>query len=185
GIAKIWSFLKQHPAIDTLCTRLPSLPESVKQHLAFFEKYGLKYVTLLGLDFRNKTANIYFMIKKPGLFPPDKVTAMLEELCLKVPTQEALEHCSKAMIYYFTFTWDSPHIERACFGVTESDATKIPTHLDPLLRKYVDHAPILGKERKFIYNITPSRQNIYIKIENDYTNSMVDLMQSGSQVDPS
>lgn len=185
GIAKIWSFLKQHPAIDTLCSRLPSLPESVRQHLAFFEKYGLKYVTLFGLDFRNKTANIYFMIKKPGLFPPGKVAALLEELCLKVPAQEMLEHCAKAMICYFTFTWDSPQIERACFGVTESDATRIPTHLDPLLKKYVDHAPILTNERKFIYNITPSRQSIYIKIENDYTNSMVDMMQSGAQIDPS
>ena len=119
GVAKIWSFLKQHPAIDDLCARLPSLPGSVRQNLAYFEKYGLKYVTLFGLDFRNKTANIYFMVKEPGLFPPDKIAAMLGELNLKIPTQEMLAYCSRAMIYYFTFTWDSPHIERACFGVTE------------------------------------------------------------------
>lgn len=185
GVAKIWSFLKLHPALDDLCARLPSLPDSVRQHLAYFEKYGLKYVTLFGLDFRNKTVNSYFMVKKPGLFPSDKIAAMLGELDLKIPTQEILEHCSKAMISYFTFTWDSSHIERACFGVTASDVTKIPTHFDPLLERYVHHAPILTKERKFIYNITSSRQDIYIKIENDYTNSMVELMQSGVQIDPS
>jgi hypothetical protein len=175
GIAKIWVFLRQHPEIEALCGRLPSLPAGVGMNLGFFGKHGLRHVMLIALDFRNHTINVYFMVKRPGVLSPDTVAAMLGESELRVPSREMLGYCAKASICYFTFSWDSTRIERACFCVTEEDESKIPTHLDPLLERYV---------RSFIYNITPTRDGVYVKIENDYVNSMIGMIERGIRLDP-
>jgi hypothetical protein len=184
GLAKIWVFLRDLPPVEDLCATL-AVPDSVKNHLDYYAQYGLKHVSLFAFDFRSRTINIYFMVKRPGLFPPDKVAGMIGDLGFAVPTPEVLEHCSRAVTIYYTFRWDSPQIERACFGTITPDPSLIPTHWHPLLERYVAQVPCLSERRVFIYSITPARSGDYIKIENDYTGSMTELMRGGAQAVPS
>jgi hypothetical protein len=123
-------------------------------------------------------------VKRPGILSPNTVSAMLGESGLRIPSTEMLGYCSKASICYFTFSWVSTRIERACYCVTEEDESKIPTHLDPLLERYVRDAPFASQKRSFIYNITPTRDGVYVKIENDYVNSMIGMIERGIRFDP-
>ena len=183
GFAKIWVFFRDLPSVKDVCT-ITSLPESIISHARFFEKYDLAYVSLFALDFLHKSINIYFMAKKPGLFPTDKIARMVEELDLEIPNQELLEHSSKAVTIYPTFNWDSPNAERICFGTIVPNPDLVPRHLHSLLEQYVSQVPFASDHRIFIYSITPARSGDYIKIENDYTGSMTELMRGGIQAVP-
>ncbi len=182
GVTKIWSFF-QIPQPLEKAFKTPAVPESIQKFTDYFKKYDLDVFHLFALDFRNKTANVYFMVKDPKANPADKVANMISDLGLKVPSQEILEHCSKALTIYLTFAWESSMVDRICFGTAVDDPSLIPTHLDPLLKKYSQNAPFQSKNRLFIYSITPSRSGDYIKIENDYMGEMINLMKSGIQAE--
>ncbi|HUX98111.1 MAG TPA: aromatic prenyltransferase [Candidatus Deferrimicrobium sp.] len=182
GLSKIWTFF-QIPQPLEKAYAMASLPESIKRYAAYFQKYDLTVFHLFALDYSKKTLNLYFMVKEQGKFPPEKVAGMLRDLNFKVPTQEVLEHCSQAITIYYTFTWDSPRVERVCFGVIAPELNQIPTHLHPLIKKYVEQAPILIPNRLFIYGLTFAPTSDYIKVENDYSGSMAELMTHGAQAE--
>lgn len=183
GFAKIWVFLQRLPPIREVCA-LSSLPASLTDRVEFFENHGLNHVSLFALDYRHETANIYFMVKRPGLFSPDQIAQMLTGVGLQVPSQEMLEHCARAVTIYYTFDWNSAEIQRACFGTIVPDPSLVPTHLHPLLERYTTQVPFQTEKRIFIYSITPARDGDYIKIENDYTGTMTDLMRGGMEAVP-
>ena len=182
GLSKIWTFF-QIPQPLEKAYAMASLPESIKRYAAYFQKYDLTVFHLFALDYLKKTLNLYFMVKEQGKFPSEKVAGMLRDLNFKVPTQEVLEHCSQAITIYYTFTWDSPRVERVCFGVIAPELNQIPTHLHPLIKKYVEQAPILIPNRLFIYGLTFAPTSDYIKVENDYSGSMAELMTHGAQAE--
>jgi hypothetical protein len=182
GLSKIWTFF-QIPQPLEKAYAMASLPESIKRYAAYFQKYDLTVFHLFALDYSKKTLNLYFMVKEPGKFPPEKVAGMLKDLDCKIPSQEVLEHCSKAITIYYTFTWDSPRAERVCFGVIASEPSQIPMHLHPLIKKYVEQAPILTPNRLFIYGLTFAPTGDYIKVENDYNGLMAELMTRGAQAE--
>jgi hypothetical protein len=183
GLAKIWQFLRALPPVEEV-SATPSLPAGIGQHMAYFSEYDLRHVSLFAMDYQRKTTNIYFMVKEPGLFPPAKVAGMFEDLGFAVPSDELLQHCSRAVTIYYTFNWDSPEIERICFGTIAPQPSLIPTHLHPLLKRYVEQVPCLSKDRVFIYSVTLARNDTFIKIENDYTGSMTLLMRGGAEAVP-
>jgi hypothetical protein len=156
------------------------VPDAIKKHEEYFTKFDLVDFSLFALDFKNRTTNIYFMVDDPGKFPTEKVAGMIGDLGFKVPSLELLEHCSKALTIYYTFSWDADLIDRVCFGTTALNSGDVPTHLHPLIETYVERAPTLADKKTFIYSITPSRSGDYIKIENDYTGSMIELMTMGA-----
>ncbi|MCK4816544.1 hypothetical protein KA005_12315, partial [bacterium] len=180
GLTKIWTFFQIPQPIEEAYA-MSSLPDSIKSHANYFSKYGLIDFSLFALDFRQKTTNVYFMVDKPGKFPPEKIARMIGDLDFEVPRQEILGYCSEALTIYPTFSWSSDRMERLCFGMVAPNSSSVPTHLHPLIENYVEQAPILSEKRMFIYSITPSRSGDYIKIENDYTGSMIDQMTLGSQ----
>ncbi len=182
GVSKIWTFFQIPQPLEKAYTTTAA-PKSIQNFAEYFKKYDLNVFHLFALDFRNKTTNVYFMVKDPEAFPPDKVANMIADLDLKVPSKEILEHCSKALTIYLTFTWESSRVDRICFGIAVDDPSLIPTHLDPILKKYSLHAPFQTDDRRFIYSMTPSRSGDYIKIENDYNGAMIDLMNFGIQAE--
>ena len=182
GVSKIWSFFQIPQPIEK-AFKTPAVPESIQKFSDYFKKYDLDVFHLFALDFRNKTANVYFMVKELDAYPTDKVASMISDLNLQVPSQEVLEHCSKALTIYLTFTWESSTVDRICFGTGVDDPSLIPTHLDPVLKKYSQGAPFQTDDRRFIYSITPSRTGDYIKIENDYMGEMINLMKFGIQAE--
>ncbi len=109
---------------------------------------------------------------------------MIADLEFPVPTDEILEYCTRASTIYYTFRWDSPRVERLCFGIIAHEAAAVPTHLHPLLGSYTQHAPILTEQRKFIFSMTFDRNGDFIKIENDYTGTMIHIMEIGAQSVP-
>ncbi|HOV26937.1 MAG TPA: aromatic prenyltransferase [Pseudobacteroides sp.] len=181
GFEKIWPFFAPHiPQPVQKAYAMKSLPDSVKKNSDFFTKFNLDNFALFAIDYHNRSTNIYFMTSSIGKFSSEKIAAIIKELDFATPSQELIDYCTNAITFYCTYTWDSPKIERICFGVLAQDQSTIPTHLNPLIEKYSLNAPILSENRKFIYSITFARQGDYIKIENDYSGSMVDLMHMGS-----
>jgi hypothetical protein len=174
GLTKIWSFVIPESTEEAL--QLYHLPPGVKDHAAYFDKHRLTVFSFLALDFREKSANIYFTRRPGEPLETTRIIEMIEDLELPVPDEEVLAHCTRAATIYFTFNWQSPRVQRLCFSMSASDPSHVPGHLHPLLEAYANHAPILARQRKFIYSAVLSRGGEYIKIENDYTGSMIDLI---------
>ncbi len=174
GLSKIWLVLIPQP-IEEIYS-LGSMPKSIVNHADYFSKYGFGTIDGLGLDFRNKTMNLYFL-ENPGNFKPDEIAEMIGDIGLRVPSQEILEYCSRCIPIYFTFSWDSNKIERLCFGVFTLDSSQIPTHLHPLIGDYIKQAPFLSKKHNFVYSFTFARTiDDYVKIENEYIGSVIEHM---------
>lgn len=170
GLEKIWTFFNGSQPIEEVY-QLPSLPDSVKAHADYFAKYNLNDVRLIGMDYRNKSVNIYFFASEIKGFSPDVVVGMCKDLGFNVPSQELVGYCLQSLPIYYTFTWDSPRAERLCF-CAHGMGGEIPVHLHPVIERYVANAPILTPYRPFFFNVTMARDGDFIKIENDYTGAM-------------
>jgi radical SAM protein with 4Fe4S-binding SPASM domain len=179
GLTKIWAFLENLSPMEE-AYKLPSLPSGVRKHAEYFAKYNLGIFSLFAVDFSRRTVNIYFMLNKPGIFSESQIAGMFGDLGFKIPTKEILNYCSNAFTLYYTFSWDSDRVERICFGIAASDPTRVPTHLDPVIERYVAQAPILSANRRFIFSVTEGLNENYIKIESDYTGSMIELLTFGA-----
>ena len=160
---------------------LPSLPDSIRNHKDYFARHQLQYMNLFTLDYYNQSTNIHFMIRQPGHDTTGKIEKMVGELGLAIPDRELLDYCKYAVTVYPTFNWQSTHADHLCMGMASAGADNVPTRLHPLLEKYTCEVPILSPERMFIYSITPGRKDYYIKIENDYTGTMIKMMMEETQ----
>jgi hypothetical protein len=183
GLAKIWVFIRPPQPIER-AYGLSSLPQSVRSHADYFSRHGLDIMSLFALDYRHRSTNIYFMVKEPGQFTPDMIGKMIGDLDLEVPSREILEYCTNTITIYPTFNWESTAAERLCLGMAAPTPEMVPTQLHPLIERYTRQVPILSQRRIFIFSVTPARDETYIKIESDYTGSMVELMQQGARAVP-
>ncbi len=177
GLEKIWAFFPHIPQSIDLLFSIENFPESIKTHKEYFKKNGLHNFSLFGIDYKNKTINIYFMVERPWVYSPDKVSGMISELGFTVPSTEVLEHCSMSIPVYFTFSWDSLKMERVCFATIYPNQRMVPTHLDPLIKAFTEQAPSMDSKAGYIYNPNFRSKGNYYKIEVDYTNSMIDLLK--------
>jgi hypothetical protein len=71
-----------------------------------------------------------------------------------------------------------------CFGAIAPVPEMVPTHLDPLIARYVANVPFACPQHLFIYSITTSRNGSFIKIESDYNGLMAGLMRGGVEALP-
>jgi hypothetical protein len=175
GLEKIWPFFPHRPQPVADICRLPQLPPSIRSHLDYFRAFDLNAVSLFAVDYRYKTINLYFM-KPPGAYQADTLRHMFEQLGFNAPEPELLGHCTNAVPIYYTFSWDSARIERLCFGVPVMEAGIVPAHLDPVISRFVAGAPFLSRAQMYLFNITAGRTADFVKIENDYTGTMISLM---------
>ncbi|MEY9706410.1 aromatic prenyltransferase [Bradyrhizobium diazoefficiens] len=176
GLEKIWPFFPHQPQPLERACAMRSLPAAVSDFAGVMAKYDLGEVTIFGLDYRHHTVNLYFL-KPPGYFAPERLAAMIGEFGFEVPNDELLRHCSTAVPIYLTFSWTSPRVERLCFAAVAPTPSAVPTHLHPVIARYVAGAPFVTERHLFIYNVTMATDGNFIKIENDYTGSMADLMR--------
>lgn len=176
GLQKIWLFLsKLVPVKDVL--DIPQFPESFRSHTEYLFKYGFDSVEVLAFDYHAKSMNLYFIPQHYGLLTPEKVEGMLADLELEIPSRELVGYCCRAVSIYPTFDWSSNDIQRICFTVPAPRADMMPTHLHPLLDRYYTDAPVQSEHRIFLFSPTPSRDGMYIKIENDYTGTTLMMME--------
>ena len=179
GLSKIWPFIVPGPFEPTYS--MSTIPTSIKKHRNYFEKHGLNVFSVFGLDFQNNTTNVYFMIKDPSKARQEIYESLLKELNFEIGPPEVMKKCCEALTIYYTFSWDSDRVERICFGIGCPQEEQVPLHFHPLIKKYVENIPVITNIHKFICSITFDREGLFFKIENDYTESMIDLLSMGAQ----
>lgn len=170
GFEKIWPIFNPAVSIDDICN-LTSMPPAVRNYRSHFARFDFKWVSLLALDYWNKTINVYFMIKDCSIYPPERIAAMIADVGFQVPGREELELNSKTVCIYHTFSWESPKVERLCF-VLAGPQEAVPTHLHPVMEQFVQQVPVIAPQRQFTWNTTYATRGDYYKIEADYSGTM-------------
>lgn len=170
GLEKIWGFFNGAQLIEDVY-QMPSLPPSIQAHADYFAKYNLNDPRLIGVDFRSRSFNLYFFACDIKGYSPEVMIGMIKDSGFAVPSEELLGYCIKSLPIYYTFTWDSPSVERLCF-CTVVEREEAPTHLHPVIQRYVSDVPVLNPHSPFVLNITMARGGDYVKIENDYTGTV-------------
>lgn len=167
GFEKIWSiYLDDGSKTVEAMSQTPAMPSGVGRNLDYFSRHGLKNITGIAVDFRSRSVNVYFPFT--GTRTTENISKMIGDLGFQIPKKDELELCREAFSVYFTFTWDSPEIERVCFPIQVPEADLVPTHLDPLIERFVQGARFDNEDRAYVYAIVSSRQGPYYKIENFY-----------------
>ncbi len=179
GIEKIWPMFNVALSVEDLF-KFPSMPESVRAYTDYFASYDLKLFTLFALDYYNKSINIYFPIRRPGQYPPERCAAMISDLGFKTPSAEELALNAKTGIIYYTFTWDSPRCERLSFGLPHIPvpSAQFPAHLHPVFERLCNNMPVAASERRASLQTAylPGGDKDYLKIEVDYTGTIMALL---------
>jgi aromatic prenyltransferase len=179
GFSKIWMAPVAGLATLEAVASLPSLPESAKNSVAHFARFGLKSFGLFGFDFVHRTTNLYFMLKHPEA--PRDYSELLTDAGFRPNHPEALAACRPANVLYYSFSWDSPRAERMCFAVVCSNRHQVPVHLDPLVEKCVTDPAFMQDRQQCIYSVVWAPPGLhYFKIDNDYSGTMAtDLVEAG------
>jgi 6-linalyl-2-O,3-dimethylflaviolin/7-geranyloxy-5-hydroxy-2-methoxy-3-methylnaphthalene-1,4-dione synthase len=148
---------------------LPAMPASLAANADFFARHGLDdRVGVLGIDYPNRTVNVYFNEVPAESFAPDTILATLREIGMAEPSESMLKLGEKAFGLYVTLGWDSPAIERICYAAATTDLTKLPVPVDPAIEKFVRSVPYGGDDRKFVYGVALTPHGEYYKLESHY-----------------
>lgn len=166
GFEKIWPVIGPCIPTEDLFV-LESIPDSVKSHADVYARHGLDWIGILGVDYTNKSFNIYWIFKDPALMPEENVRGLIHDLGFKVPDEIVLEKLPRFFTVYTTHTWDSPRVERLSFAMA-SPAASVPTHVHPVFKYFVEDVPIVAKERFITFNSCYGHRGDYMKIEVDY-----------------
>ncbi|MDN3359629.1 aromatic prenyltransferase [Actinomadura sp. DC4] len=167
GFEKIWSIYADDgaPSLGAM-SRTPAMPPSVGGNLDYFARHGLTKVAGVGVDYRSRSVNVYFSFIDTR--DTAKISAMFGDLGFHRPDGDELRQCRQAFAVYFTFTWDSPEVERVCFPIRVFEPELMPSHLDPLIERFVTGARFHGEDRAYVHAVTSSRHGRYYKVESFY-----------------
>lgn len=158
GFKKIWPFFPADgmQKVSELA-ELPSMPPSLADHVGMFARHGLEdKVGLLGIDYHDKTMNVYFPGLSADYFEPRAIVSLHRDAGLPDPSDDFLSLTEKAFDIYATISWESRRIERLCFPVITPDPTTLPVRIEPRFEQLVDKVPISTTDRRFTYAATSS-----------------------------
>lgn len=175
GMEKIWPFFAVDMPRDEAYA-LPFLPSYLNRHEEHFRRFGLRDVNLIGFDFRRRSFNLYFALGQDQTFTPGLLVDLLDDLGFEIPPTEELEYITQTRAVYYTFTWDSDEVQRFCF-TTVIPKDYVPTHMHPVIERFVSGVPFISDPPMFIMCPTYARDGNYIKIENDYTGEFRNLFR--------
>jgi 6-linalyl-2-O,3-dimethylflaviolin/7-geranyloxy-5-hydroxy-2-methoxy-3-methylnaphthalene-1,4-dione synthase len=148
---------------------IPAAPRSLSDHFDFFVRHGLDdKLAFLAIDYLHRTLNVYFNDVPSACLEEEGIRLMLREIGLPEPSERMLGLGSQAFGLYTTLSWDSPGIERFCFGVTTTDLSSLRVPVDPQLEKFAQIAPHGGAGRKFVYGVAATADGEYYKLETHY-----------------
>jgi hypothetical protein len=190
GFKKIWLVLPREDlqGIPKLAG-IPSMPRGLGESLDFFARHGLGDTAgLLGIDYRNRTVNVYFGEQPPECFAPDAIRAMLREVEQAEPSEQMLTLGQRAFGIYVTLSWDSPKLERICFAVATANPTELPVRLDAKVERFVRHVLHSQDDPRFVYAVASQPDGEYYKLQSYYRwrPEVMDIMQlsDGAVKDP-
>jgi hypothetical protein len=165
GFKKTYAFfpLDGLGKLSTLAA-IPSMPRSVAEHAHAFARNGMdERISIVGIDYRSRTTNIYFMA---GALDEPTILSLLSELGLPAPKEpEFLEFIQNSFSIYPTFSWDSQEIKRICFSSVSPDPNAYPTRLDAEIKRFAREAPYeYGGARVLVYGATITPGEEYQKL---------------------
>jgi hypothetical protein len=174
GLTKLWFFPKGTFQVEQTFS-LSAIPESVAGHQWFYDKYDLHTVYIAGVDYFHRSMNLYLQFNQPSHHDPAVLREMVQDLGFEVSSDEAINYSQPAVSAALTFNWESPKVERICFYVVHPNRAATPKTLHPLIASFVDEVPALTDS---IYQVswTFGTQGEYIKVENDYTGNIMDVI---------
>jgi hypothetical protein len=173
GLEKIWIFFENWAPLDDVMKN-PSLPPAVGKNLEYFSGHRLTPIKGLGVDFSNRSLNLYFMTWDLGGLDPDRVARLISDLGFAVPDEVVLAHCARALAVYHTVHWDSPDVERLCFACVAPVPQLVPRWF-PVMEEFVAKARSLSERKVYFYNPTFTRSgDDYTKVEICYHASFAD-----------
>jgi hypothetical protein len=153
GFKKIWSFFPPDDMQQlSRLADIPSMPRSVAENLSFFARHDLDdKVSLIGIDYKHRTVNVYFGGLPAECLEPKTILSMLREIELPDPSEQMLKLGQEAFGIYVTLGWDSSRIERFCFAAMNPDPLALSVRLDPKIEQFVRSIPFDAADRRFIY----------------------------------
>jgi aromatic prenyltransferase len=165
GVQKAWLVFPQVLSVaQTL--GFPGMPESAQAYRDHLTRYG-DDVGMVAIDFAADTLNLYSRVFEPGGLTADEIAVMLGELDFIVPTDGELALLKRTFNLYRTFSWNSPGMRRICLPVRCTTDT-FPTHLDPVLERFVHGAPFPRERGGFVFYAAYSEQDRYYKVQAEY-----------------
>ncbi|GAA2916861.1 hypothetical protein GCM10020221_11080 [Streptomyces thioluteus] len=169
GFKKTWTFFPAPaPQPAAKLVELPSMPRSVADNMAFFEKYGLEeIVNTIGIDYAKRTVNLYFNPSEREFFEAEGIRSVLRDAGMPEPSEGLLKFCEQAFGIYLTLSWDSSKIERVTFAVKTTDPLGLPVQVDPVIEKIVKDAPYTAGEQ-YVYGIAATPKGENHKIQSYY-----------------
>lgn len=175
GVEKIWVFMDPSESLSRIL-EIPGLPDSVHNNETLLRELGLDTIRVLGVDFRAKSVNLYFMAWEiPGGLSPANVRRFIEAPGFTVPSEEFVTASCIAMCPYYTFSYQTDEIQRISFASHIPDSSLIPI-FDPIMKTFINNAVTTeqAKQRLFYFNPTVARENWYTKIEMDFNERSVE-----------
>jgi hypothetical protein len=170
GFKKVWAFFPEDgfQGMSTFVD-IPSMPRSLAENVSFFARHGLgDGMDLIGIDYHNKTVNVYFPEPPDECLEPKNVRSMHREIGLPDPSEQMLKFCEQSFGLYTTLSWDSPRIERISFGVMIQDGMAVPAQLDPKIEQFMKSVRYDLDSPKLVYAVMSSTGEEYYKLQSYY-----------------
>jgi 6-linalyl-2-O,3-dimethylflaviolin/7-geranyloxy-5-hydroxy-2-methoxy-3-methylnaphthalene-1,4-dione synthase len=170
GFKKIYAAFTPDDLQETLkLADIPSMPHSLAENVEFFARYGLDdRVGVLGIDYPNRTVNVYFNDVPAECFKSKTILSTLREIGMAEPSEQMLKLGERAFGLYVTLGWDSSNIERISYAVATTDLSTLPVPVEPEIESFVKSVPYGGEDRKFVYGVALTPQGEYYKLESHY-----------------
>jgi hypothetical protein len=170
GFKKIWLMLPRTELQQVAdLAKVPSMPRALDTSIDFFERHGLGDTTgMVGIDYHNKTVNIYFGEQPAECFEPEAIRSMLRDSGQAEPTERMIALGKQAFGIYVTISWDSPQLERICFAVATSNPLELGVPIDPKIEGFVRHMQASRSSRKFVYAVASLPEGEYYKLQSYY-----------------
>ncbi|GAA2679794.1 hypothetical protein GCM10010400_48940 [Streptomyces aculeolatus] len=146
GFKKIYANFPHDQQTVAALAGLPSMPRAVGGNAEFFARHGLDRVALIGVDYVNKTINLYFQVSAAtaGNLDQKTVSAMLHETGMSEPSDAMVAYACQAYRIYTTLSWDAEEILRIAFAPKPRrgiDPADLPARLEPRIEKFLRATP--------------------------------------------
>ncbi|WP_330254271.1 aromatic prenyltransferase [Nocardia sp. NBC_00565] len=166
GVQKIWLVFPELIGVERILG-FSGMPESARAHAAHLSRYGGR-IGILAVDFDARTMNLYSNVFEPGHLAPADIAEILAELDFTAATDDELALLGRTFNLYRTFSWSEPGMRRICFPV-RCEPSSFPTHLDPVLARFVDGAPFADPDtRGFVFYAAYGPNDRYFKVQAEY-----------------
>ncbi|WP_405163466.1 aromatic prenyltransferase [Nocardia sp. NBC_01499] len=166
GVQKIWLVFPELVSVRRILD-FPGMPDAARAHAAHLSRYGGR-IGILAVDFPARTMNLYSQVFESGQLTAADITTILADLDFVAATDDELTLLGRTFNLYRTFSWTAPRMQRICFPL-RCTASTFPTHLDPVLARFVDKAPFADPDvRGFVFYTAYGPTDRYYKVQAEY-----------------